>query len=135
MEKLIFNKIMIAMESLYHSQSAASRASGYNQSGISLIEGGHNVYIPNSYLSFLASNGINITALFDNNISEDEFRKICTGEAPKLLTSGSTRHPQPCQECKTKDDYIKLLSQTNANQQVTIDILLASNSNSPRNMR
>jgi len=78
MESLIISKLIIARDALKLTQSAAGRASGFRQNGISIMEKGRKHNVPLRYITFLASKGINLTALFDDNITPDEFARVAT---------------------------------------------------------
>jgi len=70
---LIFRKLKSAREILGLKQSEAATKIGVNQNDISRLENGKREFIPNSYISFLDSAGINISSLFNDDISIWDF--------------------------------------------------------------
>ena len=122
MKTLLCNKVRVARESLKLSQSAASRESNYNQSTISLLEAGENTGIATIYLQFLASKGINLTAMFDDNTTLEDFTSICYGEKQALL-SAHVVTAGPCPNCATKDATIYNLGMIIDSQKDTITIM------------
>ena len=109
MRELLNCKVEIARTTLRLSQSGVERESGYDQARISLLESGKTQNIPTIYLSFLAKNKINLTAMFDNNVSLEDFEVLCKqvweGEPAGAVLSTA----QPCSQCKLKDDIITVL--------------------------
>ncbi len=117
MKTLIFKKVKIARESLNLSQISAAEASGYSQSGISLLEKGGNTFIPNEYLSFLASKGINLTAMFDEDLSLDDFALTCGGFFTHDLQH---KFKNLEMQLQLKDREVELLNKTIQNMEITI---------------
>lgn len=120
MKSLIFKKVKIARESLNLSQISAAEASGYSQSGISLLENGENTFIPNEYLSFLATKGINLTAIFDEDLSLDDFALSCGG----FFTHDLHHKVKNLEvQLQLKDREVELLSKTIQSMEITIKAL------------
>lgn len=119
MKALIHQKVKVARESIDKSQSAASRESGYSQSGISLLESGENKFIPSGYLSYLVDNGINLSAIFNDTITVDEFTRMC--QMPLMLLPHI--EDEKCINCEEKDKEIGLLKNLISHMEVTISTL------------
>lgn len=102
MKTLINSKLKIARDALHLSQSEVYRQSGYHQSGLSALEGGSRSIIPVKYLQWMASKGINLVALFDDNVTEEKFKEVV------LLKPGTaiSKPTEPCRECIAKDQAI-----------------------------
>lgn len=98
MRDLVFFKAKAARESLRLTQTGASKESGWDQASISLLESAAKEFIHNDYLTFLAVNKINLTAMFDPSVSLEEFVTICEGGKP--VVQGMK---EPCKECEVKE--------------------------------
>lgn len=105
MEKLIVEKLQNVRKSLFLNESETARQSGYSQSGISQLESGKMKSIPTILLSFYAKKNINLTALFNNEITLEKFDFTC------LDTPKSNQGDDKCQKCAEKDKEIILLKE------------------------
>ena len=98
MKELISRKLRVARVSLRLSQTNVADQANYNQSGVSAIESGNFTFLPLEYLAYWASKGINLTALCDPTVTEDQFKEICEGKLPTSYVK-----PGPCKQCEEKD--------------------------------
>ena len=70
------------------------------------MEKGRKHNVPLRYITFLASKGINLTALFDDNITPDEFARVATQRSGTIIRHGE------CHDCAAKDRIIERQDQT-----------------------
>ncbi|HOZ61994.1 MAG TPA: helix-turn-helix transcriptional regulator [Smithellaceae bacterium] len=108
METGIREKLRIARESLGFTQKTIGQASGCLQSKVSLLETKPKTHMIDAYLSFLAKKKINLTALFDESVSEEDFKAICEGKVQLALPAHG--EPAECDQCKVKDHEISMLN-------------------------
>lgn len=99
---LIHSKLKASREALKLSQTGLAEASGYTQSGISALENGNYHYVPNHVLTYLAQQGIDLSAMFDDRIELLHFEEICAGRTPMVAPVKTG----PCQMCAVKDIII-----------------------------
>lgn len=72
-KELLWAKIRQAREALGLSQTEIARLTNWSQASVSQMETGVHTFIPNDYLSMLAGRGINLTDLFDQSVTVEEF--------------------------------------------------------------
>jgi len=110
METLLSGKFKTARKSIVESQSEAARQSGWKQARISLLETGVKEFVVPKYLTWLAKEKINLTALYDTDVSIEDFEAICDGKVTLELPAHAVTGP--CELCKAKDHEIGLLNNT-----------------------
>lgn len=116
MKNLIASKLKIARKSLNMSQEDFADAIGYNQSGISAIETGTATFVPNLYLEVLASRGVNLTGIFNESVSPDQYADMCFGNVPAARLG-------PCPNCAAKDQIIADKNEIIAGKNEVIEML------------
>ena len=103
MRELIAKKLVIARKALKLVQMDVVNDTGLSQAAVSAIETGKYTFIPSAYLIYLASKGVNLTALFDMSTTAEVFEKVVTQDYhghTRLLT-------EPCNNCAEKDKVIE----------------------------
>lgn len=110
-------------------QVSAAKLGGWNQTNLSASELAKVAYIPVSYIEFLARRGINLTALFNEDVTPFDFRQICAERSGRTLTL-IEHPPTPCILCAEKDREITHLNMvidsnrdTISTQKQTIELL------------
>lgn len=104
MKSLVYQKLKVARESIWFSQSAVMREIGYKQSGLSALEAGRSTYIPNKYLAFLVLKKVDVNGIFDENISLPDYEGMCYGKIKKPQSE-----TEACGQCAVKDREISML--------------------------
>ena len=101
METLLTRKLLVARQSLSLSQSDLGRAKVYHQGSQSQLEQGNRANVPLKYLRWLSDKGINMTALFSDKVSEEDFALMCRNR------TNPTYQPEHCPNCETKDTMLE----------------------------
>lgn len=94
MKTIVHEKLKAAREVLGISQVFAGKESGWSQSAISLLEKGEMIYVPNKYLTFLASQRIDLNKLFDDNVTLEDFTSN-----PRLELGPLVQQADKCVDC------------------------------------
>ena len=105
----IGKKFKIARESILRdgypiSQTKAAKEFGYYQASISSVEQGDFANVSDLYLAWLASNGVNLSGIYDDKVTPEQYRMVVSAKAPLLLTAHG--EPESCRECEIKDREI-----------------------------
>lgn len=118
MEKVqvLQEKLKIARISAGYSQVQVARMMGIAQTNISGIEAGEHIRLHPNYLKIFADAGIDINALFNDNVTAEDFEKICNSKRMLMLPlpqQGETAIDYSnCPECKSKERLIASLERT-----------------------
>jgi transcriptional regulator with XRE-family HTH domain len=103
MNELISKKLKIVRDFLNLSQPKMEKATGVPRPTISHMENNDFNHVPTRYLTYMASQGINMSALLDLSVSEDAFKDLLYGRAQLLLPGGPVT---PCPDCAGKDEML-----------------------------
>lgn len=117
MEKVqvLQEKLKIARISAGYSQVQVARMMGIAQTNISGIEAGEHIRLHPNYLKIFADAGIDMNALFNDNVTAEDFEKICNSKRILMLPSHQGEAAidySNCPECKSKERLITSLERT-----------------------
>lgn len=118
-DNLMSKKLIMTRQSIFDKgQIEVGASMKIGQSTMSMIENVQRQSFPLKYLTFLAENGVNLSAIFNNNVSLEDYSAICEGKSMLLLPE----HVD-CANCKIKDQIIIDLRDTIKILKDNIDLL------------
>jgi hypothetical protein len=102
MNELIISKLKLARKSLDLAQKSKDLSGVMHQPGISRMEKGGRNNVPMAYLNFMANHGVDLSAVFSDNISVDQYKNMGADGSLKVAAYKGT-----CPSCIVKDDMLK----------------------------
>lgn len=101
---LIYSKLKSARRLLSLSQSEIESEVGLSQRDISQLENGKKKFIPTEYIQYLNKAGVDLDALFDDELSLESFQKRLSDKLSKTL---SVSEPASLKSRKTKSTSLE----------------------------